>query len=673
MASAADIEQMNKLRKSLGLPLLNVSGQPPQSSEGPTFKESRAAAADDDDSDRDGDAEPASTLETREAAGFENWNQLREEEKKRALRERRKKEIQRQRDLESRNRQLEGKGLGDAGDEDDIDTKAWLKGQKKRQSKIEKERAERLARELAEREREAAVEYTSKDLAGVQVAHEIGDFDEGFGEQILTLKDTEIGKGDDSEDGDVLENADIVSRDKLKEKLDLKKKTKTAYNVHEDSEKGLLSQYDDKKRKAFTLDAQGSTVEEREAKRQQIGEKLKNTISLDILKDEPVSDYLELKIKKPKKEKKKSKRQRPVDEDEDVFPTAQGGTNGDAMDVDSAAAVALPRARSRTAEDNLNDDDDLASALARTRQAVLRKQKRRPEDIIAQLKQEEDEQPVADGEGGLVLDDTTVFLDNLSSRPREEEPERGVKTSVEQHDAQSPGPRVKQEDEDHAMGEAYAGVEDEQELLNRVKRERSTVTPEVSATGLDEEKSLDQGLGSALSLLRQRGILKETDAGDKNKLYKDRQKFIVEARLREHENEQKARMQRERDRQSGKLTGLSVKEREEHARWQNTQREHQSSIQAAATFNKEYKPDVQIKYVDEDGRLMNQKEAFKHLSHQFHGKGSGKLKTEKHMKKIAEEKKREAASILDSSEATGMNNAQGTIGKKNKQAGIRLG
>ncbi|OCT48224.1 putative DNA binding protein SART-1 [Cladophialophora carrionii] len=665
MASAADIEQMNKLRKSLGLPLLN-------SSEGPTFKESRAAA-DDDDSDRDGDAEPASTLETREAAGFENWNQLREEEKKRALRERRKKEIQRQRDLEARNRRLEGKGLGDAGDEDDIDTKAWLKGQKKRQSKIEKERAERLARELAEREREAAVEYTSKDLAGVQVAHEIGDFDEGFGEQILTLKDTEIGKGDDSEDGDVLENADIVSRDKLKEKLDLKKKTKTAYNVHEDSEKGLLSQYDDKKRKAFTLDAHGSTVEEREAKRQQIGEKLKNTISLDILKDEPVSDYLELKIKKPKKEKKKSKRQRPVDEDEDVFATAQGGTNGDAMDVDSAAAVALPRARSRTAEDNLNDDDDLASALARTRQAVLRKQKRRPEDIIAQLKQEEDEQPVADGEGGLVLDDTTVFLDNLSSRPRDEEPERGVKKSVEQNDSESPAPRVKQEDEDHAMGEAYAGVEDEQELLNRVKRERSTVTPEVSATGLDEEKSLDQGLGSALSLLRQRGILKETDAGDKNKLYKDRQKFIVEARLREHENEQKARMQRERDRQSGKLTGLSVKEREEHARWQNTQREHQSSIQAAATFNKEYKPDVQIKYVDDDGRLMNQKEAFKHLSHQFHGKGSGKLKTEKHMKKIAEEKKREAASILDSSEATGMNNAQGTIGKKNKQAGIRLG
>jgi U4/U6.U5 tri-snRNP-associated protein 1 len=668
MASSADIEQMNKLRKSLGLPLLNVSGQPPQSSEGPSFKESTRS------DDEDGDDEPASTLETREAAGYENWNQLREGEKKKALREKRKKEIQRQRDLEARDRKLEGKGLGDLDGDGELDTKAWLRGQKKRQSKIEKERAERLERELAEREKEAAIQYTAKDLAGVQVAHEIGDFDDALGEQILTLKDKAIGQGDDSDDEDILENADIVAKDVLKDKLDLKKK-KTAYNVHEDADKGLLSQYDDKKRKAFTLDDRG-TVEERDAKRQQIGERLKNTISLDILKDEPVSDYLELKIKKPKKEKKKSKRQRLVEDDEG-FPAVQNEANGDAMELDVAAGSAPPRAQSRNAEDNFNDDDDLASALANSRRAVLKKQKRRPEDLIAQLKQEEDQSPAIDAEnGGLVLDDTTAFLDNLDSlkmQRREEENERSVRRTVEKDESESPAADVKVEDQDHPMAEAYAGIDDEEELLDRIKREQSKGTPEVSGTGLDDEQTLDHGLGSALSLLRQRGLLKETDAGDKNSLYKDRQKFIVEARLREHENEQRARMQRERDRASGKLANMSVKEREEHARWQNTQREHQSSIQAAATFNREYKPDVQIKYVDDDGRLMNQKEAFKHLSHQFHGKGSGKLKTEKHMKKIAEEKKREAASILDSSQATGMSNAQGTMGKKNKQAGVRLG
>lgn len=655
-----DIDQMNKLRKSLGLPLLNVSGQPPPPSEGPTFKEH--SASDEDDSE----TEPASTLETREAEGYGNWSQLQEEKRKRTDREKRKQDIQRRRDAEARVRKLAGKGLGEI-DDDVQDTKAWLKGQKKRQAKIERERAEQLARELAEREREAALEYSSKDLAGVQVAHEIGDFENGESEQILTLKDAEIGADDESDQDDILENADIAARDKLKERNDLKKRK--AYDVNDDSEQGLLSQYDEKKRKAFTLDGQGATMEERDAKRQQIGDVLKNTVSLDILKTEPVSDYMEFKIKKPKKTKKASKRQKAVDEDDDIFPP-RTQTNGDAMEIDSEKSSVPKR---RTAQDNFNDDDDLASALARTRTAVLKKQKRKPEDIIKMLKEEEEDEAAMEGEGngGLVLDDTTVFLDNLSSRPKDDQATKTLK-SVEKDESESPPEHTNHDDEDHPMGEAYAGVENEEELLDRLRREQDTHTPNVSHSGLDEEKTLDQGLGAALGLLRQRGLVKENDASDRNTLYKDRQKFIIEARLREHDNEQKARMQRERDRQSGKMTGLSVKEREEHARWQNTHREHQSSIQAAATFNREYKPDVQIKYVDDDGRLMNQKEAFKHLSHQFHGKGSGKQKTEKHLKKVAEERKREAASILDSSKATGMSNAQGAMGKKNKEAGVRL-
>ena len=43
------------------------------------------------------------------------------------------------------------------------------------------------------------------------------------------------------------------------------------------------------------------------------------------------------------------------------------------------------------------------------------------------------------------------------------------------------------------------------------------------------------------------------------------------------------------------------------------------------------------------------------------------------LKKIEEEKKREATTALDMSQATGMNNAMGTTAKKNKQAGVRLG
>lgn len=47
---------------------------------------------------------------------------------------------------------------------------------------------------------------------------------------------------------------------------------------------------------------------------------------------------------------------------------------------------------------------------------------------------------------------------------------------------------------------------------------------------------------------------------------------------------------------------------------------------------------LQLSYQDEHGRELNQKEAFRILSHKFHGKGSGKKKSEKRSKKLDEQK-----------------------------------
>ncbi|KAJ5800965.1 uncharacterized protein N7518_003033 [Penicillium psychrosexuale] len=55
-------------------------------------------------------------------------------------------------------------------------------------------------------------------------------------------------------------------------------------------------------------------------------------------------------------------------------------------------------------------------------------------------------------------------------------------------------------------------------------------------------------------------------------------------------------------------------------------------------------------------RNMNQKEAFKQLSHQFHTKGTGNMKTEKRLKQIDEERS-ESMSTLESSQNTSMNTA----------------
>jgi U4/U6.U5 tri-snRNP-associated protein 1 len=673
MADALSIEQNNKIRVALGLKPLPVPGAEPDDATGPQFK--------DDASDADSDEEPASTIETRQAQGYDNWKKLQDEADAKRKREEKNAAIKRARDIAQRNLKLQGATLGES-DGADLDTKAWLMQSKKRSKKIEKERARKLAEELEERERAAATEYTAEDLAGIKVGHAIGDF-EGGEDHILTLKDAAV---DDDEEGDELEDINLVEKDKTTEKLELKKR-KPVYDPTAENQ-GILAQYDDeidgKKRKRFTLDAKGSTEEERQAKRQEVSAGLKKGVfSLDLEPEIQTSDYMdisEVKIKKPKKKKNKTTKQRAVMDDEDLFATESNTPNGISMDIDSTNGSSVTAARKPISEEvSFADDDDLQASLALQRRAAFRTRKKmRPEDLARQLREEESQTPMEtdtpeDGaeEPGLVIDETSEFVSNLQKPTLPEREERRTVTPAAEATARS---EPDEEPEDVDMERSYNDIEDEEDLKERLKREESNqATQELTVTGLEEESTLDQGLGATLSMLRQRGLVKETDSSSSNALLRDRQRFLQDKLNREAEAERRARTQRERDRASGKLDRMSAREREEYARWENKQRDQQEARQMAEIFNREYKPDVQLKYTDEYGRSMNQKEAFKHLSHQFHGKGSGKMKTEKRLKKIEEEKKREAMSALDSSQHTGMNNAMGQQARKNRQAGVRLG
>ncbi|KAL3452482.1 SART-1 protein [Aspergillus insuetus] len=671
MTDAISIEQNNKIRVALGLKPLPVPGA---DATGPSFKESN---------DSSSDEELASTLESREALAGDNWKKLQDETEAKKRRESRNAAIKKAREQAQRNAKLQGTTLGESADAE-IDTKTWLLQTKKRQKRIEKERARKLAEELEERQRLA--EYSASDLAGIKVGHEIGEFGGGE-EHILTLKDTTVDENE--EEGDELENLDLREKEKLAERLESKKR-KPVYDPTEENT-SILAQYDEeidgKKRKRFTLDARGSTVEEQEARRQEVSDKLKrNVISLDFEADTPVSDYMdlgEIKIKKPKKKKAKTTKKRFGLDDDDIFsPTESADTpNGATMDVDVVIGAPVPAPR-KMLDENVSfvDDDDLQASLTRQRRAALKKrQKARPEDIARQLREEESQTPMDvetpdEEEPGLVIDETSEFVSNLQKPVLPEPRERRTSTPAEGLRAKTEEPSEEQADGgDVDMERSYNDIEDEDELRERVKREESQANAPISGTGLEEESTLSQGLGATLGMLKKRGLVKSTDAAEHNSLLRDRQKFISDKSRLETEAERRARQQRERDRASGKLDRMSAREREEYARWENKQRDQQDARQMAEVFNKEYKPDVQLKYIDEFGRQMNQKEAFKHLSHQFHGKGSGKMKTEKRLKKIEEEKKREAMSALDSSQHTGMNNAMGATARKNRQAGVRLG
>ncbi|CUS14588.1 unnamed protein product [Tuber aestivum] len=657
MEESLSIEETNKIRLSLGLKPLKVDAEPPTTSSKPA------------------ETAPDNSVDAQERRAVDNWKKRQADIDKENARKARVEGIKKARDAEKRFAKLEGKGLGEA-DENEEDTTTWVRKMKKRQKKL----AEKMAREMEEELQRAAAErkeYTAEDLTGVRVGHDLGELD-GEG-TVLTLKDTTIGENE--EEGDELISTDLAERERLKERLDLKKK-KPTYNAYEDEgedgEKRILAQYDEeidgKKKKRFVLDGTGSASNV-DAHRREVAEKLKAiAVTLDPIRPEVTSDYVDpstLKIRKPKRKKTRATRKRSEDGDDTLASPPPEAPTEDSMDIDSGSAPVQPKPKRVFEETSFVDDDDLQSSLAAQRRTALKKRKMlKPDDLARQLREESAavttpgaESPVKeeDGEGepGLVIDQTSEFVATLRAPvvPERRKPSSGVS-------ARSPPATSMADEED----EDEDGPE-EMDVDIKPEMKPDPETGEISSTGLAQETTITHGVGATLAMLHQRGLLnRDSESDAKINLQRDREKFRAAKRLRELEAEEKAKSQRLRDRQSGKFDRMSAREREEHARWENKQRDLQEAKEMAARF-KEYKPDVKLSYKDEFGREMSQKEAFKHLSHQFHGKGSGKAKTEKRLKKIDDEKKREAASSLN---ASATENAVQSAAKKSKQAGVRL-
>jgi U4/U6.U5 tri-snRNP-associated protein 1 len=167
--SELSIEETNKIRLSLGLKPLKVDTGPAATPSGEPIYED--------------------TTEGRERRAVDNWKAHEAEIEKEAARKRRQDEIKRAREQAQRFRKLEGKGLADEDDEEDA--KDWVKKMKKRQKKKADEIAREMEEEL-EREARERKEYTSAELQGLKVSHDLADLGDLGGETILTLKDTTI-------------------------------------------------------------------------------------------------------------------------------------------------------------------------------------------------------------------------------------------------------------------------------------------------------------------------------------------------------------------------------------------------------------------------------------------------------------------------------------------------
>ncbi|KAG1781666.1 SART-1 family-domain-containing protein [Suillus placidus] len=543
---------------------------------------------------------------------------------------------------------LKGATLGDP-DGDTEDTLKWIKKAKKRDKELAKKR--QLELENLDRAFQGD-NYTEKDLVGLKVSHDFEDLGEGDA-RILTLKDSRILDNEEDE----LQNVEMAEEERTRKNNELKIKRRD-YTGYDDDEFGdgkagtkrsILAKYDEDIEGSREIDFRlgnsvtSTTISGVQA-RQEPASVNKSLLSIDYAKNLETCDYLQegdIGFKKPKIKKKRPSRRAPIDGDENV------------MEVDEKPIVPRPR----ELDANFVDDDELQAALARSRRAKLHKPKKlSPEEIARKVAEERKREQTGqadnilqvddaeDGDAdGLTFDDTSEFVRAISysmtavkTEPAEESVEPAPAKQI------SPSRDLSVAAGDEALDEIEAGevvkeeeYEDMMEVIAEAEKKTVAVNDDAEV-GTSGEKMFGSGMAATLSLLRQQGVLAlpsaDQTAREDTQLHRDR--FLAEYRHRQ--------TQRETDRLQSRSGNKDQATRE----YENRLREQQEARAQLELF-KDYKPDVEIVYYDEYGRVLTPKESWKALSHKFHGKGSGKMKTEKRLKKIAEEKKQAAMASGD--------------------------
>ncbi|KAL7418367.1 hypothetical protein Q5752_006825 [Cryptotrichosporon argae] len=595
-----------------------------------------------------------------------------------------KERIEKSRNRVALNAKLKGSTLADAGKDDALSAKSWLKQQKKRAKRHAEDALEKKRREQEEQD---AMVYDERDLAGLKVAHGADDFETGE-DVVLTLKDSRV-LGDDEDELQNVNLADYAADAAHKER---KRKAAEQYTGYDDDEfeegrvgrkAEILGKYDDAfatgkvRTEGFRL---GAPVEKKQMVKDDDVEMIgapasKVKLDLNFAKDFEVSDYMKEGDKGFKVKKKKVKRS---------TRRAEADDDGESIEVD--VKLTFERRQAGDGPDNLVDDDDLQAALSRARRENARTRvKAKPEGLAAQLAlrreegdAEQDTAPAdGDDDGRITFDDTSEFVRNVTAESRaitaaSSRPSRAVSAAPNEpvvvqiesraaaaadDEANGDGDEamdVESEDEDEALAEMAAReglslaeyrlkIDAQLDEIDKVQAEGAAAAADGDG-GDDEPVPTGSGVAGVLALLRNQGALKARTAADdeRERVQKQRDLWLADHRRR--------MAQRELERIQARGGNKDQAQRE----WENRMREQQEAREALDAY-KDYKPDIHIVYHDEFGREMTPKEAWKSLSHKFHGKTSGRMKAAKRIKKIEEEQK--ARSMASSDTPLGMSNA----------------
>ncbi|XP_060109635.1 U4/U6.U5 tri-snRNP-associated protein 1 [Heteronotia binoei] len=564
------------------------------------------------------------------------------------------------------------------------DTAAWIERSRKLQ--IEKDMAEKRAKLLEEMDQEFGisslveeefgqnkkVSYSSRDLKGLTVEHTIDSFREGE-TVILTLKDKGVLE---EEGGDVLVNVNIVDKEKAEKNVELRKK-KPDYEPYEEEEsvddmviykhKNILSKYDEEiegeKKKSFKLDSVGMADGSWERELQQIRDSLRNQAqTLDVPSLQLASEYftpeeMNVTFKKTKRRVKKIRKKEKLVKAADLLPLGNETSERDfgsrargrgrrvaveeedededgegyyGEEDENGAMEEPPQSDDLRVErmDISSDEEDVVRGLdsppaLEEDEAELELQKQLEKgrrlrqiqqlkdsgekviEIVKKLEtgrsQEDDDE--LEKKGAIVFNATSEFCRTLG-----EIPTYGLAGNREDQEELMD---FEQDDERSANGGSDSDGEENigWSTVNLDEEKQQQDFSASSTTILDEEPIVNRGLAAALMLCQNKGLLETTV-----------QKV---ARVKAPNKSLPSAVYCIEDKMA---IDDKYSRREEYRGFTQDFKEKDG-----------YKPDVKIEYVDETGRKLTPKEAFRQLSHRFHGKGSGKMKTERRMKKLDEE------------------------------------
>ncbi|KAJ1945698.1 hypothetical protein GGF37_001566 [Kickxella alabastrina] len=562
--------------------------------------------------------------------------------------------------------------------DEDLDALRWTERSRRRLKEQAAEQAKQAKKKLKTAPK---TQYSAANLAGIKVAHSLADFSAAGNdeEHVLTLQDKNI---DDLDDDSIeLQSTALVDAERGRKNAEARKtQMQRMGGVQTTSALDINSDDNDKPSAFFTISA-GGVIDETPQEKEQRELRLQRgqvAVSLDadnigmgaaVVSDFYTAAEAATMFRKPRKSKKsKSSSKRTTD-------------NNDFAEIVDAERVNSLLTRKAAVDDSqfIDDDEDLQRTIANVRRVSTRKKSAKgaltAEEISRQVRVEAQAQmdvaqaQVSDDSSNLVLSSTIEFVQAL----------KAASASAKSAIAPAPIPvdiAIKETSEYvQAIAETDANEDGEEEAAESEARivkggsSRSVVAAPIAATnkraGLiaassnnatkpvepadlltlnEPEPIVGSGLFATLSLLRQRNMIDRLSEEQKQRerQQRSRDEWIAEQRRKESALQLERQRIKQMGRQPtdtqttapvkggrrGKADEMTQKEldeikvREQEMLDRKWAREYEERM-------KDYKPEVKLEYVDEAGRELTTKEAYKQLSHAFHGHYSGKNKVDR--------------------------------------------